>query len=250
LSFLFYFNPKDIGKVLEFLIKPRPKASFFQRLHIIKRLYAISRAVDCRHTENEIISFMEVILSLPDTSPGCVVEAGCFKGGSTAKFSIAARQANRKLVVFDSFEGLPEHDEILDKRSPGWRPHPPGSFSATLNEVKDNINRYGEPESCEFIPGWFEDTMPDFSRPVSAVFLDVALASSTCTCLKYLYPLLITGGTLYSNDGYSPLICNVFGDDKFWQKEVGYTKPHIASLGRQKVIKIVKTIDLKDRRAY
>jgi O-methyltransferase len=250
LSFLYFFNPKDIGEVLAFLIKPRPKASFFQRLDIIKRLYAISRAIDCRHAENEIVSFMEVILSLPDATPGCIVEAGCFKGGSTAKFSIAARQANRKLVVFDSFEGLPEHDEPLDKSTPGWQPHPPGSFSASLDMVIRNINRYGELEVCEFIQGWFEDTMPVFSRPVSAIFLDVALASSTRTCLKYLYPLLTTGGTLYSNDGYSPLVCDVFGDDEFWQKEVGCPKPHIGGLGRQKVIKIVKPIDPGDRRAY
>ncbi|HLT27990.1 MAG TPA: TylF/MycF/NovP-related O-methyltransferase, partial [Zeimonas sp.] len=40
-----------------------------------------------------------------------LVEAGCFKGGSTAKLSLLAELAGRELVVFDSFEGLPDNDE-------------------------------------------------------------------------------------------------------------------------------------------
>ena len=39
------------------------------------------------------------------------MEAGCFKGGSTAKFSIAAKIAGRRLYVFDSFQGIPAHNE-------------------------------------------------------------------------------------------------------------------------------------------
>jgi O-methyltransferase len=245
LSFLYLFNPKDISSVLAFLFKPRPKTSFQQRLFIVRKLCAISHAITCQHSQNQIISFIKVILSVPDYIHGCIVEASCYQGGSTAKFSIAAKIANRELVVFDSFEGLPMHNEPLDKGVPGWHARPPGSFSASLNEVISNVDRYGKLEVCEFIKGWFDDTMPKFSRQVAAAYLDVNLASSTRTCLKYLYPLLAAGSTLLSDDGYSPLICDVFSNDEFWQKEVGYPKPHVEGLGKQKVIKIVKSIEFK-----
>lgn len=155
LSFLYFFNPKDIIKVLLFLVRPRARVSFCQKLGIIRRLYAISLAVECRHAENEIISFMETVLSLPEQVRGCIVEAGCYRGGSTAKFSIAARLANRELVVFDSLEGLPEHDEPPDEDVFGSHVHPPGSFYASLDEVTRNVDRYGELRVCEFIKGWF-----------------------------------------------------------------------------------------------
>ncbi len=243
LSFLYLFNPKDMINMLLFLLKPRARVSFFQRLGIVRCLYATSLAVDCRHAESEIISFMETVLSLPDTVPGCVVEAGCYRGGSTAKISIAAGLANRELVVFDSFEGLPEHDESTNGDIFGSYAHPPGSFSASLDEVTGNVDRYGELKVCEFIKGWFDATMPEFSRPVSAALIDVNLASSTRTCLKYLYPRLGGGGTLISNDGYSAPVCDVFRDDRFWQEEVGHPRPHIKGLGKRRVIKVVKPLD-------
>jgi O-methyltransferase len=47
--------------------------------------------------------------------PGVIVEAGCYKGGSTAKFSLMAEKVNRDLVVFDSFQGIPENAEPHEK---------------------------------------------------------------------------------------------------------------------------------------
>src|SRR5690606_19018518 len=51
------------------------------------------------------------VLQAAPNEPGVLVEAGCFKGGSTAKLSLLAELAGRELVVFDSFEGLPDNDE-------------------------------------------------------------------------------------------------------------------------------------------
>src|SRR5207244_1008155 len=140
-------------------------------------------------------------------------EAGCYKGGSTAKFSLAAHAAGKELVVFDSFQGLPENEEphgttifgevIRFKK---------GHYRGTLDEVSDNVSRFGKIGSCRFVPGWFEATLTDFQVPVSAIYLDVDLAASTRTCLKYLYPLLEPGGILYSQDGHIPLVIAVFED--------------------------------------
>jgi len=239
----FRAHAKDAIKLTAFLFMGGLRASFFQRLFIVKKLYVISAAIHCPHTQHEVVSFIETILSLPQRVEGCIVEAGSYKGGSTAKFSIAAKMAKRHLVVFDSFEGIPEHHEPHHKNIFGYdAAFPPGSYSATLDEAKANVRKFGELGVCEFIKGWFGDTMPKFSRPVAAIYLDVDLASSTRTCLKYIYPLLTPGGSLYSQDGHLPLVIDVFNDDQFWKEEVGCAKPHIEGLGKQKLIKIVKPI--------
>lgn len=244
----FFHHPEDVTSLTAFLFKKNLKVSFYKRLCIIKQLYTISYAIDCPHTQHEIISFIKIILLTPLHVKGCVVEAGCYKGGSTAKFSIAAKMANRPLVVFDSFEGIPENKEPHDKNIFGGdASFSKGSYCGTLDEVKRNINKFGELDICELIKGWFDDTMPKFSKSIVAIYLDVDLASSTRTCLKYLYPLLVPGGVLYSQDGHLPLVIDVFKDDEFWKKEVGYPKPHIEGLGKKKLIKIVKPINFENK---
>ena len=250
LLYLYYrfLYPGDVISLIVFLFKPNAKVSFYQRISIVKQLYVISYTIDCRHTQKDIIPFIEAILPIPHHIEGCIVEAGCYKGGSTAKFSIAAKMANRRLVVFDSFEGIPEHNESHDKDIFGNRVClRPGILRGTLEEVKKNISRFGELGICEFIKGWFDGTMPEFSEPVVAIYLDVDLVSSTRTCLKYLYPLLVPGGVLYSQDGLFPLVIDVFSDYEFWEKEVGYPKPHIECIGKQKLIKIVKPTSLENK---
>ena len=39
------------------------------------------------------------ILSIPKDKDGCIVEAGSYKGGSTAKFSLFAKLANREILI-------------------------------------------------------------------------------------------------------------------------------------------------------
>jgi O-methyltransferase len=153
--------------------------------------------------------------------------------------------ANRKLYVFDSFEGLPDNteehtDSILGHSIEHW--FDPGEFRGTLEEVKANITKYGEIDVCEFVAGYFEDTMPDFHEPVAAVYIDVDLASSTKTCLKYLWPLLSPGGVIMSQDGDFPLVIEAYDDDEFWETEVECAKPVIDGLGTRKIISITKPV--------
>lgn len=196
----------------------------------INRFETISQNIICKHLPEQITPFINFFLSIPPSKKGCIVEAGCYKGGGTAKFSIAAKLANRQLVIFDSFQGHPESEQQFKQ----------GSYCGSLDEVKSNVEKYGEIEVCRFIKGWFKDTLPDFSDKICAAFLDVDLSSSTRTCLKYLYPLIIPGGILYSHDGdFAPVIA-VYGDDEFWKKEVGCPRPFIEGLGKKKILRIVK----------
>ncbi len=225
--------------VVGFLRDGKMGVSFRTRFGIIKQYYIISANVDCPHTQEEILAYIETILTLPSSIPGCVVEAGCYKGGSTAKFSIAAKIARRELIVFDSFEGIPPNLEDHASTAHGDN-FATGAYKGTLEEVRTNITKYGCIEVCSFTKGWFDDTLPRFKEPIAAIYLDVDLVSSTRTCLKYLYPLLQPGGVLYSQDGHLPLVCDLFDDTAFWEHEVGTKSPVIEGLRKKKLIKIVK----------
>jgi O-methyltransferase len=78
---------------------------------------------------------------------------------------------------------------------------------------------------------------------VAAAYVDVDLASSTRTCLRHLYPLLVPGGALFSHDGHLPLVQEVLTDDAFWRDEVGWPRRPIEGLGERKLVVIRKPTD-------
>ena len=231
----------DLRAAAAFISNRRLPITFRARLAFVRAIYRISRFVDCPHTQAEILAVATALLSMPTSSPGCVVEAGCFKGGSTAKLSLAAKLANRELVAFDSFEGLPKNDERHGTSIHGETPNfSEGRYLGTLDEVKASVASHGDIARCQFIKGWFNETMPLFKQGVAVAFLDVDLASSTRTALANLYPLVVPGGCIFSQDGHLPLVIDVLKDDQFWRQEVQYPKPLMEGLGTQKLVRIRK----------
>lgn len=211
-----------------------------ERASLARRLQEVHENVLCAHTHGEMVRIVRQAFSIADDMPGCIVEAGCFKGGSTAKLSIAAAAVGRRLVVFDSFEGIPDNDEPHDQTIFGDQARfDAGSYSGRLSEVKDNVSRWGEIDVCEFRQGWFEDTLPTFADPVAVGFIDVDLASSTRTCLEQLYPRLVPNGVLFSHDGHLPLCIDVLTDSALW-KRIGGPMPEITGLGTDKLVTIRK----------
>ncbi len=185
------------------------------------------------HTIQEMMEFYQA--SVDTNLDGCLVECGVYQGIGTAKFSLVAEEVNKKLYAFDSFEGIPENTEPHDKNIWGnpARFHK-GDFCAGLEEATENLKRFGRPERVEFIKGWFDETLPKFKKPISVIYLDVDLAESTETCLKYLWPLLQKGGILLSQDGHLPLVIKVF--EKFAKEN----NVIVHGLGKQKLVKIIK----------
>ena len=232
---------RDVLTCASFVMDSTVNLPFRSRMRLVKDAYAASFVIDSPHRQEEILTFVRTILSVPHDAPGVVVEAGCYKGSSTAKFSHAVHAVGRELVVFDSFQGLPANDEAHDLNIFG-RPESfkEGEYCGTLAEVKANVSRFGKIDCCRFVPGWFAETLPAFHAPVAAAYLDVDLAASTRDCLKYLYPLLSVGGTLCTQDGHLPLVIEVLQDDDFWTREVGFKKPVMHGLGKQKLVTIVK----------
>lgn len=224
-------------KTWGFLVKRIPSISFYSKVVMVFRFFKITLNIDCPHTDLEMIMIAEKILLLPKSVRGYIVEAGSYKGGSTAKLSIVARMVDRKLIVFDSFQGMPTNKEIhtyLDNGEPSV--FKTGSYYGCLREVKKNIQLFGEYDRCQFVKGLFEKTMPMFKGDISAMFVDVDLISSTKSVLKYLYPKLSKGGIYVSHDGHLTFVVDLYKDRSFWVNEVKFPRPKFLDLAKEKLI--------------
>ncbi len=235
-----YYAPQDISAAAGFLFhSTQSPTTFSQRLRLIGAFYIISYYVDCPHTEHELIAVARYILNLGSRVRGVIVEAGAYHGGSTAKFSLVAKLANRELAVFDSFEGMPENSEAGGTSIYGREHHfPKGSHAVGLDVVRDNVAAYGDISRVKFYKGFFSDTLPHFKEPVAAVCMNVDLVQSTKDCLKYLYPLVQPGGVLFSQDAHFPWIIELLDDAEFWEHEIGIPKPTLKNLGSSKLVAI------------
>lgn len=235
-----FIKNQDYIPFLKFYFDNDIPLSKKEKASILNRLFSINMKVNSPHRQYEILGFISKMLQYKDIE-GDFVECGCFKGSSTSKFSIIAKLLNKKLYVFDSFEGIPDnnenHDYNIYGEASGFKQ---GDFSGSLEEVKNNVRKYGEIDSCIFTKGWFDNTLPNFKGNINAVYIDVDLASSTKTCLKYFYPMLNKGGVIMSQDGHLPLVIDVFKDKIFWTEEMNSNAPNVEGLGKDKLIYFTK----------
>jgi O-methyltransferase len=206
------------------------------RADLVRRFEAIDRGVNITTSPVDGLLLAHALLALD--VPGTVVECGCFTGGSTAKLSILAKLTGRDLVVFDSFEGLPEADGVLardthlrDARGSGvvWTR---GTYDARLELVRGNVERFGEASACRFVKGWFRDTLTPENLPaaIAFAFTDVDLASSARECVAGLWPRLAEGGVYFSHDIAFLNVLQVFTDPELW-REVGDRQPVVFGAG-------------------
>lgn len=230
---------RDRAAILAFL-RARYPLSFplTDRLALVARFVGVTNRVRTYHTQAEMLAVADRILRLAGRPDLTVLEAGAGKGGSTAKLSLVARLAGARLVICDSFRGLPANDE---RHETIWgRPvrFREGAFRGTLSTVRRTVTRLGAPETCTFVKGWFDATVPELPGPLDVVLLDVDLVSSTRTCVRELYPRLRPGGTLFSQDGHLRGTVALLADAGFWRDEVGVAPPVIRGLGTAKLLEI------------
>lgn len=204
------------------------------------------RLVDC-HTQIQSASdvwrsllYFTEILAVPPSVSGEVIECGCFQGASTACLSIACKISGRRLLVCDSFEGLPPPQEedrfhqALMLRDV-LREYRPGEYRGTLNQVRANIERWGEVDVCQFVPGWFRDSLTELAAREKHDFvfalLDVDLFESNEQCLRYLWPRLRPGCKLYTDDGGELDIAAMFFEREWWKATFGEDPPGLYGAG-------------------
>jgi hypothetical protein len=197
-----------------------------------------------RRIERDIIgasTFLEhlvmatYILKVPRSQEGCVVECGSYKGRSTASLSLFCALCNRKLEVFDSFQGLPEPSTI-DKTHrrlnfPELASYSQGAFRGSLDEVQANVRRFGNLAVCSFHLGYFDETMPKFQRQCAFVFVDADLRDSVETVVKHLWPKLLDGCAFFTHEAEQVEIASLFFDNCWWNRQLGCDAPGLVGAG-------------------
>lgn len=148
-----------------------------------------------------LVNLYSVIQQIQDLA-GDMAEAGVFRGGS-AYLLLSASGEDRKIHLFDSFDGLPEPIERdrPDKSIPFYAKK--GRFRTDCDKVGEFLSEFGGRVIIH--RGWFEDTLrrskvdfPDIKY--AFVHLDVDLYQSYKECLEYFVPRIVPGGYLICDE--------------------------------------------------
>ena len=143
-----------------------------------------------------------------------LIECGVAQGGCAALMALIAfenKKNNRKIWLFDSFEGLPEtgdKDFTIEKTKLAGkfiRPLDKGSCLGTYEQVENlffsklKINK----KNVVMIKGWLEDTLPKYKNKIgkiSVLRIDADWYKSTKCCLENLYDNVVNGGFIIIDD--------------------------------------------------
>ncbi|MBV8069505.1 MAG: class I SAM-dependent methyltransferase [Acidobacteriaceae bacterium] len=216
-----------------FLRRAQDSADRSQRISLLKAFESIAQTVKCEHTAREMLVMADYILTKAPAGP--LVECGCYQGGSSAKLSLVAARTGRKLYVCDSFQGLPgvsQKEASFRSISGAFNGFGQGQYSAQLEVVRSNIAAAGGDLSvCEFVEGFFCDSLPNLNIEPAFIFSDADLISSTRDVLRFLWPRLRPGGRFYTHDANLPELIEGVFDGEFWVKEIGFYPPVVFGAG-------------------
>ena len=133
-------------------------------LKLIRRISSETQMLLEEHEAWNLVTAVQATAKLP----GQLAEFGVFRGGSARLLS--AFKGEKKLHLFDSFDGLPEHgpeDAGNLKR---------GLFTAREEDVRAYLKDCG---GVVFHPGHFPDSARGVEEGFSFVHLDVDLYAGT-----------------------------------------------------------------------
>jgi O-methyltransferase len=133
----------------------------------------------------------------------------------------------RRLEIFDSFQGLPV-GEPTDREARHYRP---GDYCGTMEEVRDNIGKYGALACCHLNPGWFQDTLPEVNYPIVLAFLDVDYEASLDVCVRSIWPQLVNGGYIFLDECQTLDYVSLFYSENWWRVVFNETPPGLIGGG-------------------
>ena len=135
---------------------------------------------------------------------GDVLEAGVWRGGAVIFAAAYLSQSNplsRRVIAADSFDGLPPPDSRY--------PVDAGDLHSTIEflrvseeEVRANFRKFGvSTDNVDFLPGWFEDTLPTLvNRSLAILRMDGDMYSSSTHILSALFDRVTPGGFVIVDD--------------------------------------------------
>ncbi|HKB42103.1 MAG TPA: TylF/MycF/NovP-related O-methyltransferase [Gemmataceae bacterium] len=156
----------------------------------------------------------QVQVVLARNIPGAFVECGVWCGGASFLMADLLRQAgvrDRKVWLFDSFEGMPPPQPIDGPAALAWAQSPEKPWYServpfSLDKVRQNASRLGVDSHTEFVKGWFDRTLPASRAavvPIALLRIDADWYSSVQCCLENLYDQVAEGGFVVLDDYYA-----------------------------------------------
>jgi O-methyltransferase len=201
---------------------------FHQRIVLLIRFLEIDWNVLHSHWPSEIAEVCLALGTRMARNGEAMVEAGCWNGGSTAKFSLLCSLLGYKLFVYDSFQGVRMTEE---ERAISYDFS--GQYAASEDVVRENVGCFGKLDVCTFHPGWFSES---FSRPVLArvrvAFIDCDTAEGTRHALAGIIPSLVVGGQILSQDFAIHPVRQMLVGDTMWQK-LEMARPPVQRIGKK-----------------
>lgn len=177
---------------------------------------------------------LELTLAVLGLAPGAdIVETGVYKGGCAGMMlrALAAHDGcARRLWVFDSFDGLPEPDPVLDLGDApffaGVHPHfaVGGALRSGLGDFMATLRDMGAPSDASRLVvsrGYFNATVR--ASPVEKIgllHLDGDYFASTWEALEGFYDKVVPGGYVYIDDYHTFRGCAEAVDTFRWQRGI------------------------------
>jgi O-methyltransferase len=126
---------------------------------------------------------------------------------------LQAYNSDKKLAVYDSFEGLPEAKPI------DGTIYKEGYCRTSEDVLRENFRLHKLPVP-EIHKGWFQDTLPSgLPERISFAYLDGDFYDSILISLQYVYPKLTPGAVCLIDDYCDPQI-----NPKGWNRLPGVKK--------------------------
>jgi O-methyltransferase len=148
---------------------------------------------------------------------GDFVELGCYKGDTSLLLAEVLKGTEKKLWIYDSFEGLPEKSEA-DESALGMN-FKGGELYVTKREVKERFLRAGLPVPV-IKKAWFNELLDgDLPKEIALAFLDGDFYESIRDSLKLVESKMAEGGVIVVHDYQNPALPGVAKAVDEWVRE-------------------------------
>lgn len=149
----------------------------------------------------------------PKDKDGAVAEAGVFQGDFAKE--INRNFPDRKLYLFDTFEGFPDRDVKMEKTESMTE-----ADYLKKTSVELVLGKMPAREMCIVCQGFFPDTVDGINEKFVFVSLDMDLYKPTLEGLRFFYPRMVEGGIIALHDYFSNAYPNVRQAVSDYQEEV------------------------------
>lgn len=181
------------GKILQ-----NKKVAVTNTLEYLER----KRDIDSNYFDYIRLSTLELIsFELKKKNlPGSVAELGVYKG----KFARYINQffPDRKLYLFDTFEGFDKRDTVLEKSNN----YSTGTQDFSDTSVSSVLKQMPFPDHCVPVKGFFPESAKGINDSFVLVSLDADLYDPIYAGLNFFFPKLVKGGHIlihdFNNDQY------------------------------------------------